>query len=383
MFVDQVDIHIAAGDGGRGCLAFRREKRVPRGGPSGGDGGHGGSVYAVASPHTSTLITYRFHPEFTAPRGQHGQGSNRTGHGGDDLELAVPIGTLVFEKTSDPAEPYRLIADLSEDGQRVLVAKGGRGGLGNAHFATSTNRAPRKVQPGESGEVKDLRLELKLLADVGLVGFPNSGKSTLIARVSAARPKIANYPFTTLTPNLGVVGLSGNRSFVVADVPGLIEGAHRGLGLGHQFLRHLERTKVLIHVVDVSGASGRNPVDDLDTVRQELQLFQPTLAAKPQVVAANKIDAVSDTTEVDALALRASALDLPFFRISAVTGAGVPDLLEAAWLRLAEARAIAAAAAPLESIGSPNNGVTVSTVDPVSAGETEEAAIDIPSDPAV
>jgi GTP-binding protein len=338
MFVDQVDIHIAAGDGGRGCLAFRREKRVPRGGPSGGDGGHGGSVYAVASPHTSTLITYRFHPEFTAPRGQHGQGSNRTGHSGDDLELAVPIGTLVFEKTSDPSAPYRLLADLSEDGRRVLVAKGGRGGLGNAHFATSTNRAPRKVQPGEQGEIKDLRLELKLLADVGLVGFPNSGKSTLIARVSAARPKIADYPFTTLTPNLGVVGLSGNRSFVVADVPGLIEGAHRGLGLGHQFLRHLERTKVLVHVVDVSGASGRNPVDDLDTVRRELQLFQPTLAAKPQVVAANKMDAVSDTAEVDALALRAGELQLPFFRISAVTGAGVGELLEAAWLRLAEAR---------------------------------------------
>jgi GTP-binding protein len=349
MFVDQVDIHIAAGDGGRGCLAFRREKRVPRGGPSGGDGGHGGSVFAVASPHTSTLINYRFHPEFTAPRGQHGQGSNRTGHGGDDLDLAVPIGTLVFEKTGDPSEPYRLLADLSEDGQRVLVAKGGRGGLGNAHFATSTNRAPRKVQPGEAGEIKDLRLELKLLADVGLVGFPNSGKSTLIARVSAARPKIADYPFTTLTPNLGVVGLSGDRSFVVADVPGLIEGAHRGLGLGHQFLRHLERTKVLVHVVDVSGASGRNPVDDLETVRQELQLFQPTLAAKPQVVAANKMDAVSDTTEVDALAVRASELELPFFRISAVTGAGVGDLLEAAWLRLAEGRQLAAANAAAEA----------------------------------
>ena len=224
----------------------------------------------------------------------------------------------------------------------MLVARGGRGGLGNAHFATSTNRAPRKVQPGEPGEVKDLRLELKLLADVGLVGFPNAGKSTLIARVSAARPKIADYPFTTLTPNLGVVGLSGNRSFVVADVPGLIEGAHRGLGLGHQFLRHLERTKVLVHVVDVSGASGRNPVDDLDTVRRELELFQPTLAAKPQLVAANKIDAVSDDSRVDALARRAGELELPFFRISAVTGAGVAELLEAAWLRLAEARELVA-----------------------------------------
>jgi GTP-binding protein len=331
MFVDEVDIHVTAGDGGRGCLAFRREKRVPRGGPSGGDGGHGGSVYIVASPHTNTLISYRFHPEFTAERGEHGQGSNRTGHGGDDLDLAVPIGTLVYEKTADPAEPMRLIADLAREGQRVLVARGGRGGLGNARFATSTNRAPRKVQPGEPGEAKQLRLELKLLADVGLVGFPNAGKSTLIARVSAARPKIADYPFTTLTPNLGVVGLSNDRSFVIADVPGLIEGAHRGLGLGHQFLRHLERTKLLVHVVDVSGASGRDPASDLDTVRRELELFRPELAAKPQIVAANKIDAVDDERVVKTLAKRAKALRLPFFEISGVTGAGVPTLLEAIW----------------------------------------------------
>ena len=255
MFVDEVDIHVAAGNGGRGCLAFRREKFVPRGGPSGGDGGHGGSVFVLASPHTNTLINYRFHPETSAERGQHGQGSNCTGQTGADLELAVPIGTLVYEKTGDPSEPYRLLADLANEGDRVLVARGGRGGMGNARFATSTNRAPRKVQPGEPGEEKDLRLELKLLADVGLVGFPNAGKSTLISRVSAARPKIADYPFTTLTPNLGVVQLSGDRSFAVADVPGLIEGAHRGQGLGHQFLRHLERTKVLVHVVDVSGAS--------------------------------------------------------------------------------------------------------------------------------
>lgn len=339
MFVDQVDIHVTAGDGGRGCLAFRREMRVPRGGPSGGDGGHGGSIYAVASPHTSTLINFRFHPEFRADRGRHGEGSNRTGHSGANLDLAVPIGTLVFQKTTDPAEPYKLIADLAEEGQRVLIAKGGRGGLGNAHFATSTNRAPRKVQPGEPGEEKDLRLELKLLADVGLVGFPNAGKSTLISRVSAARPKIAAYPFTTLTPNLGVVALSGDRSFVVADVPGLIEGAHRGQGLGHQFLRHLERTKVLVHVIDVSGESGRNPVQDLDTLRRELELFAPTLAAKPQIVTANKMDAVTDETDVLALEHRAAELDLPFFRISAASGAGLPDLLEASWRVLATARA--------------------------------------------
>jgi GTP-binding protein len=237
---------------------------------------------------------------------------------------------------------------LTEVNQRVLVAKGGRGGLGNAHFATSTNRAPRKVQPGEAGEEKQLRLELKLLADVGLVGFPNAGKSTLIARISAARPKIADYPFTTLTPNLGVVGLSGDRSFVVADVPGLIEGAHRGLGLGHQFLRHLERTKVLIHVVDVSGASGRQPVEDLDSVRRELALFRPELAAKPQIVAANKIDAAADEEAIRTLAARARALELPFFRISGVTGAGVPELLEAAWTELAAVPRVSPIAAPPE-----------------------------------
>ena len=334
MFVDEVDIHVEAGAGGRGCLAFRREKRVPRGGPSGGDGGHGGSVYVVASPHTNTLINYRFHPEFAAERGGHGEGSNRTGSDGADLELAVPIGTLVYEKTGVPSQSLRLLADLAEAGQRVLVARGGRGGLGNARFATSTNRAPRKMQPGEPGEVKDLRLELRLLADVGLVGFPNAGKSTLISRVSAARPKIADYPFTTLTPNLGVVGLSDDRSFVVADVPGLIEGAHRGLGLGHQFLRHLERTKVLVHLVDISGASGRDPVHDLDTLRRELELFDPALIAKPQLVAANKIDAADDASRIDALERRASELGLPFLRISAATGAGIPDLLEAMWHRV-------------------------------------------------
>lgn len=344
MFVDEVDIHVEAGHGGRGCLAFRREVGVPRGGPSGGDGGHGGSVYVVASPHTNTLINYRFHPEFTADRGRHGEGSNRTGQTADDLELAVPIGTLVYEKTGIPDEPIKLLADLAEPNQRVMVARGGRGGLGNARFASSTNRAPRKVQPGEPGEIKDLRLELKLLADVGLVGFPNAGKSTLIARISAARPKIADYPFTTLTPNLGVVGLSDNRSFIVADVPGLIEGAHRGHGLGHQFLRHVERTKVLVHVVDASGASGRNTVEDLDTVRRELELFQPELAAKPQLVAANKLDAAGPDEQpgIRALERRARELQLPFFRISGATGAGVPELLEAMWRQLAAARQSAA-----------------------------------------
>ena len=338
MFVDEVDIHVEAGHGGRGCLAFRREKFVPRGGPSGGDGGLGGSVFVFASPHTNTLINYRFHPEFSAERGEHGQGSNRTGRNGENLELAVPVGTLVYEKTGDLEHPLRLLADLAEEGQRVLVAKGGRGGLGNAHFATSTNRAPRKVQPGEEGEIKNLRLELRLLADVGLVGFPNAGKSTLISRISAARPKIADYPFTTLTPNLGVVQLSGDRSFVVADVPGLIEGAHRGLGLGHQFLRHLERTKVLVHLVDISSATGRDPVEDFETVRRELELFDPAFASKPQIVAANKIDAADDDDRVKNLEKRAKKLRLPFYRISGVTGHGVPALLEAMWTHLAAAQ---------------------------------------------
>ena len=331
MFVDEVAVHVEAGAGGRGCLAFRREKFVPRGGPSGGDGGHGGSIFIVASPHTNTLINFRFHPEFNAERGQHGMGSNCTGHAGADLELAVPIGTLVYEKTEDPEHPWQLAADLAVEGQRVLIAKGGRGGMGNAQFASSTNRAPRKVQPGLPGEIKDLRLELKLLADVGLVGYPNAGKSTFISRVSAARPKIAAYPFTTLTPNLGVVSLSNDRSFVVADVPGLIEGAHRGQGLGHQFLRHLERTKVLLHLVDVTSETGRDPVTDVDTLRRELELFQPTLAAKTQIIVANKIDAVDDPDRVTALERHAKQLGLPFFRASGVTGAGLPDVLEALW----------------------------------------------------
>src|SRR4029450_825168 len=332
MFVDEVDILVTAGAGGNGCLSFRREKFVPRGGPDGGDGGGGGSVYVAAIATKNTLVDFRYHPDFKARRGQHGQGSNRTGQTASDLDVTVPIGTLVYEKSDGVA---RLLADLAEEGQRVLVARGGRGGRGNARFVSSTNRAPRRTEPGEPGEEKVLRLELKLLADVGLIGFPNAGKSTLISRISAARPKIADYPFTTLTPNLGVVGLSDDRSFVVADVPGLIAGAHGGQGLRHQFLRPPQPPKVLVHLVDVSGASGRDPVADLDTVRKELELFQPELAAKPQVVAANKIDAVGGEAQLANLATRAATLGLPFFRISGVTGAGVAELLEATWQRLA------------------------------------------------
>ncbi len=334
MFVDEVDIHVFAGSGGNGCLSFRREKYVPRGGPDGGDGGNGGSVFIVATPTKNTLIDFRFHPEFKAARGHHGQGSNKTGQSANDLEIPVPIGTLVFVKEAE-RDDLRQLADLAEEGQRVLVAKGGRGGRGNARFVSSTNRAPRRTEPGEEGEEKFLRLQLKLLADVGLVGFPNAGKSTLISRISAARPKIADYPFTTLAPNLGVVTLSDDRSFVVADVPGLIKGASEGHGLGHQFLRHIERTKVLIHLVDVSSASGRDPVDDFNTVQDELRLFDATLAAKPQIVAANKMDALDDPDRLARLEAHVASLQMPFFQISGVTGEGVDRLLEAAWREVA------------------------------------------------
>ena len=334
MFVDEVEIDVAAGDGGRGATSFRREKFVPRGGPDGGDGGDGGSVYIEATGHLNTLVNFRFTREFDAERGHHGQGGKRTGAKGKDLVVAVPVGTLVLERLPDSDE-WQPLTDLTVDGQRVLMARGGKGGLGNAHFATSTNRAPRKSQPGLPGERRQLRLHLKLLADVGLVGYPNAGKSTLIARISAARPKIADYPFTTLTPNLGVVSLSDHRSFVVADVPGLIEGAHAGHGLGHRFLKHLERTRVLVHVVDVSGASGREPVQDLAVLCKELALFDAELAAKPQLVAANKIDSLSDEAQVSALEAAAAASGFPFFRMSAVTGEGVPALLEAVWRHVA------------------------------------------------
>jgi GTP-binding protein len=350
MFVDEVDIHVQAGHGGSGALSFRREKFVPRGGPDGGNGGKGGSVYLVADPHRNTLVHFRFTPAFEAQRGGQGAGALRTGRDGNDLDVPVPVGTLVFVHDPNVPGSAHPFADLTEVGQRVLVARGGRGGLGNAHFATSTNRAPRKHQPGEPGEERHLRLQLKLLADVGLVGFPNAGKSTLISRISAAKPKIADYPFTTLTPHLGVVTMSDERSFVVADVPGLIEGAHLGQGLGHQFLRHIERTKVLIHLVDVSGASGRDPVDDLDTIRRELAHYNAALLEKPHLVVANKIDALDDPARLLALETRAGELDLPFFKISAVTGAGLAPLLERAWSHVAAGRDAAASEATVEDI---------------------------------
>ena len=350
MFVDEVDIHVAAGHGGRGAMAFRREKFVPRGGPSGGDGGPGGSVYLVADANLNTLLNYRFQKIFEAGRGGHGEGSNRTGKNGEDIELSVPTGTTVYERQEDGS--YAPIADLTETGQRVRVAQGGLGGHGNASFATSTNRAPRKFQPGLPGEEKDLRLHLKLLADVGLVGFPNAGKSTLISRISAARPKIADYPFTTLVPNLGVVGLSGHRSFVVADVPGLIEGAHAGHGLGHRFLSHLERTKVLVHLVDVSSASGRDPVEDYDVITRELEWFPgrdasgERLSEKPLVAAANKIDVLDDPERLARLQAHLEARGVPLFTLSAATGRGIDELLEAVWRHVAASRNRAASTPP-------------------------------------
>lgn len=339
MFVDEVDIHVQAGNGGNGCMSFRREMRVPRGGPNGGDGGHGGSIYLVASPHQNTLVTFRFHPEFKGERGQHGMGSDCTGRNGVDLVLEVPQGTVVYEKNGDDLLP---LADLKTLEDRVLVARGGRGGRGNAAFATSTNRAPRRTEPGFPGEQRTLRLRLKLLADVGLVGFPNAGKSTLISRISEARPKIADYPFTTLTPNLGVVRLSDDRSFVVADVPGLIEGAHEGHGLGTKFLAHLERTKVLVHVIDVSSASGRDPIDDFTVISKELEAFAGgeddlgvALSEKPRIVAANKIDALDDPARLAKLAKHLKRLKIPLYPISSVTGDGLPALLEGMWREVA------------------------------------------------
>jgi GTPase len=331
MFIDEVRILVKAGDGGNGCLAFRREKYVPRGGPSGGDGGRGGDVIVVADPHENTLLRYRFNPEHKAGRGRHGEGSNRTGADGRSITLDVPVGTVVY----DEANGERLF-DFAEPGQHFLVARGGRGGRGNARFATATHQAPTEHEPGQPGEEKRLRLELKLLADVGLVGFPNAGKSTLISRISAARPKIADYPFTTLEPNLGVVQFADFRSFVVADLPGLIEGAHLGHGLGIQFLRHIERTRLLAHLVDVSDATGRDPVRDFDTVMEELSSFSPELVQKPMLLVATKMDAAQDPRRVASLRAVAAARGLPFFEISSVTGLGIEPLKSAMAARVSE-----------------------------------------------
>ena len=320
MFIDEAKITVHAGDGGHGCIAFRREKFVPRGGPSGGDGGNGGSIYLVANDQENTLLKFRYNHAFRANRGRHGEGSNKHGKSGDDLEISVPLGTVVFDFESGD-----LLHDFTEPRERVLIASGGKGGHGNAHFASSVNRAPSRAQDGRPGEQKTLRLELKLLADVGLVGFPNAGKSTLISSISAARPKIADYPFTTLEPHLGVVAYDHDKSFVVADIPGLIEGAHLGHGLGIQFLRHIERTRLLLHLVDVSAAEDRDPVADFKIIEKELAEHNSELPEKPRIVVATKLDA-ADPAKLRKLQQWCRQQRMELIRISSVTGEGLEEL---------------------------------------------------------
>ncbi|MEZ5361042.1 MAG: GTPase ObgE [Bryobacterales bacterium] len=344
MFIDEAIIRVKAGDGGNGCMAFRREKFVPRGGPSGGDGGRGGDVVLRSSEGCNTLLHFKYNPEHKADRGRHGEGSNKTGKSAPALVLHVPPGSIVFD-----ADTGEQLFDFTEPDQEFIAARGGHGGRGNARFATSTNQAPRHHEPGELGEERTLRVELKLLADVGLVGFPNAGKSTFISRVSAAHPKIADYPFTTLEPNLGVVDMGEYETFVIADIPGLIEGAHEGHGLGHQFLRHIERTSVLLHLVDVSEFSGRDPVEDYEIILRELESFSDELTAKPMIVAGTKIDACQDESRREELRERAKKDGRPYFEISAVTGEGVKPLLRALGERVKEARAEAEAEAETEA----------------------------------
>ncbi len=320
-FIDYVKIHVKAGDGGRGCVSFRREKYVPRGGPDGGDGGRGGHIVVKASQGLNTLIDLRYHQEYRAKRGEHGKGKNMHGRDAEDLTIHVPIGTVVKdEETGD------LLADIDSAGKEVIVARGGRGGLGNFHFATPTRQAPRFAQSGEKGEEKFLVVELKLLADVGLIGMPNAGKSMLLSVISSARPRIAEYPFTTLVPTLGVVKFENFRSFVVADIPGLIEGAHRGVGLGFQFLRHVERTSLLLHLIDVSLGSVGDPVEAMRQINRELGLYNETLVRKPQIVVATKCD-IADQVKLEKLSRHCEEFSIDYFAVSSLTGKGVKDLL--------------------------------------------------------
>ena len=318
-FIDQATIRVKAGDGGHGCIAFRREKFVPKGGPSGGDGGTGGSVWIVASKRLNTLYHLQFQREWKAGRGQHGMGSNCSGHDGDDVTIELPVGSVIRDKATDD-----VIADLAEDGQRVLVARGGRGGWGNQHFATATRQAPRFAQDGNPGDERELFIELKLIADVGLVGLPNAGKSTLISVISAAKPKIADYPFTTLVPNLGVVSADDSQTFVVADIPGLIEGAHEGHGLGDQFLRHVERCSVLVHLVDLSA--NEDPAADAEVIARELALYSPMLAGKPRIIIGSKIDSIVPENS-EKLRAYAEKSGFAYHEISAVVGDGVRELV--------------------------------------------------------
>lgn len=323
MFTDYVKIVIKSGNGGDGAITFRREKYVAAGGPDGGDGGRGGNIYFRVDPNANTLIDFRYTKKFKAQNGENGSGSNKYGKAGEDLYIDVPIGTIIKD-----AKTGKVVADLSKQGQIELVLKGGRGGRGNSHFATATRQVPRFAQAGEEGEEKEVILELKLLADVGLLGFPNAGKSTFLSRVTDARPKIANYHFTTIEPNLGVVKTKTGDSFVIADIPGIIEGASEGIGLGIQFLRHVERTRLLLHVIDVSGIEGRNPVKDYYTINEELKKYSEKLSKKKQIIVANKVDIMQDDTGFKELEKIAQKENLEIYKISGVTGEGVSELLD-------------------------------------------------------
>jgi GTP-binding protein len=330
MFVDEAVIHVKAGDGGAGCVSFRREKYIPKGGPDGGDGGDGGDVAFLADPNKNTLLDFSGRHHWHAPRGEAGTGKKMYGKSGEDLVISVPVGTLVYDTDHNV-----LLTDLDAPGKRVVIARGGRGGKGNWHFKSPTNQAPRYAEPGGEGQERNLRLELKLIADVGLVGLPNAGKSTLLSVVSAARPKIADYPFTTLEPQLGIAELSGDRRIVFADIPGLIEGAQHGAGLGHAFLRHIERTKIIVHLLDLYPLDGSDPFENYRKIRGELEAFSPKLAGKREVIAANKLDLAPD----DTAALGKLMQDLPdreIFAISGATRQGVEPLLEELWKTLAE-----------------------------------------------
>jgi GTP-binding protein len=328
-FIDEVKIRVIAGDGGRGCVSFRREKFVPRGGPNGGNGGKGGDVIALADPQLTTLLDLRYQKQYRAGRGEHGLGKDQHGKTGEDRIIKVPVGTMIRE-----AGTGELIGDLKTAGEQVVVAAGGRGGKGNAHFVSSTYRSPRFAQPGEPGEDKELEIELRLLADVGIIGLPNAGKSTLIAAISAVRPKIADYPFTTLVPNLGVVGYGEEKSFVVADIPGLIAGAHEGHGLGDKFLRHVTRTSLLIHLLDAAKIDEDDPLVDWNTINRELELFDPALAKKPQIIVANKIDLPNAKKNAKLLGRKLPKSNQPLHAISAVTRKGVPALVQYIGMKL-------------------------------------------------
>ena len=345
MFVDEALIHVKAGDGGHGCVSFRREKYIPKGGPDGGDGGDGGSVIFVADPSKNTLLDFSGKHHWHAPKGQPGMGKKMAGLSGEDLVVPVPPGTLMFD-----ADHQILLADLDQIGKRIVVARGGKGGRGNWHFRSPTNQAPRYAEPGGQGQERNLKLELKLIADVGLVGMPNAGKSTLLRAISAARPKVADYPFTTLEPQLGIVELPGFRRMVVADIPGLIEGARHGAGLGHAFLRHIERTKTIVHLLDMHPLDGSDPTQNYRTIRRELEAFSPALAEKREVIAANKMDLAIDNAALEKL--MAELPDEEIFPISGATHQGVNSLLETLWAMVQEEKTVAPTGQPQNPVAS-------------------------------